>query len=66
MTEAEATRATCGAVGPVVETVVYLRGPGTMVRCPTCSGMLLVISQIRSMNCIGIGVLTALGPRQDG
>ena len=66
MTEAEATCATCGTAGPVVETVVYLRGPGTVVRCRTCSGMLMVISQIRGMNCIDIGGLTALGPRQDG
>ena len=28
MTDAEATCATCGAAGPVAETVVYLLGPG--------------------------------------
>ncbi len=33
MTDAEATCATCGATGPVAETAVYLRGPGTVVRC---------------------------------
>lgn len=66
MTGAEATCPTCGAAGPVAETVVYLRGPGTVVRCRTCSGMLMVISQIRGMNCIDLGGLTALDPRQDG
>ena len=34
---------------PVAETVVYLRGPGTMVCCRNCSGMLMVISQIRGV-----------------
>jgi hypothetical protein len=62
MTGAEATCATCGAVGPVAETVVYLRGPGTVVRCRTCSGMLMVISQIRGMNCVDLGGLTTLDP----
>ena len=47
MTDAEATCATCVAAGPVAETVVYLRGPGTVVRCRNCSGTLMVISQIR-------------------
>ena len=47
MTDAEATCAACGATGPVAETVVYLRGPGTVVRCRNCSGTLMVISQIR-------------------
>ena len=40
LTGAEATCATCGAVGPVAGTVVYLRGPGTVVRsgpAPPCS-----------------------------
>jgi 6-phosphogluconolactonase len=31
---------TCGAADPLAETVVYLRGPGTVVRCRTCSGTL--------------------------
>ena len=37
-----------------------------MVRCRTCSGMVMVISQIRGMNCIDLGGLAALDPRQDG
>jgi Family of unknown function (DUF6510) len=62
MTDAEATCATCGAAGPVAETVVYLRGPGTVVRCRNCAGLLMVISQIRGMNCVDLGGLTALDP----
>jgi hypothetical protein len=64
MTDAEATCATCGATGPVAETVVYLRGPGTVVRCRSCSGVLMVISQIRGVNCVDVRGLTTLGPHQ--
>ena len=49
---------------PVAETVVYLRGPGTMVCCRNYSGMLMVISQIRGVNCVDLGGLTALDIRQ--
>jgi len=66
MTDAEATCATCGAAGPVAETVVYLRGPGTVVRCRNCSGTLMVISQIRGMNCVDLRGLTALHPHEGG
>jgi len=66
MTDAEATCATCGAAGPVAETVVYLRGPGTVVRCRNCSGTLMVISQIRGMNCVDVRGLTVLYPDQGG
>ena len=62
MTGAETTCATCGTVGPVAETVVYLRGPGTVVRCRTCSAILMVISQIRAMYCVDFGALAALDP----
>ena len=66
MTGAEATCPTCGAAGRVAETAVHLRGPGTVVRCRICSGLLMVISPIRGMNCIDAGGLTAFGLRQDG
>jgi uncharacterized Zn finger protein len=66
MTDAQATCAACGAARPVAETVVYLRGPGTVVRCRNCSGMLMVISQIRGMNCVDLRGLAALDPRQGG
>ena len=62
MTDAQATCAACGAAGPVAETVVYLRGPRTVVRCRNCSGMLMVISQIRGLNCVDLRGLAALDP----
>ena len=61
ITDAEATCATCGATGPVAATAVYRRGPGTVVRCRTCSSVLMVVSQVRGMYCVDLGGLTTLG-----
>jgi hypothetical protein len=38
--------------------------PGTVVRCRNCSGMLMIISQNRGMNCVDLHGLAALDPRQ--
>ena len=60
MTSAEATCAACGAVRPVAETAVYLRGPGTVVRCRSCTSVLMVISRVRGRNCVDLSGLDAL------
>jgi uncharacterized protein DUF6510 len=60
MTSADATCAACGAVGPVAETIVYVRGPGTVVRCRRCTSVLIVIARIRGLNCVDLGGLAAL------
>jgi hypothetical protein len=60
MTDARASCATCGATGPVAETMVYLRGPGTVVRCRNCTSLLIVISQIHGLNCVDLAGLAAL------
>ena len=60
MTNAEASCAACGAVGPVAETTVYVRGPGTVVRCRRCTSVLMVIAQVRGMNCVDLSGLAAL------
>ena len=54
------------ATGPLAETAVYLCRPGTVVRCRNCSGVLMVISQIRGVNCVDIRGLTALDPHEGG
>ena len=62
MTAAIGTCASCGAARPVAECVVYNRAPGTVVRCRTCSGLLMVIVHARGMNCVdlrGLAVLQA-------
>ena len=57
ITAAEATWALCRATGPVA---------GTVVRCRNCSGVLMVISQIRGANCVDVCGLTALDLHQGG
>ncbi len=60
MTSALATCAACGAVRPVAETTVYLRAPGVVVRCRTCTNVLMVISRVRGLNCVDLSGLLAL------
>jgi hypothetical protein len=62
MTSAETTCAACGAVGAVAETMVYLRGPGAVVRCRRCTSVLMVISHVRGLNCLDLTGLAALEP----
>jgi Family of unknown function (DUF6510) len=60
MTSAEATCAACGAVSPVAETTVYVRAPGTVVRCRSCTSVLMVVTQVRGLNCVDLSGMTAL------
>jgi len=63
LTSAETTCAVCGAVRPVAETTVYLRGPGTVVRCRSCTSVLMVITRVRGRNCVDLSGLEALDVR---
>lgn len=60
MTTAIGTCAACGATGPLAECVVYLRAPGTLVRCRRCTSLLMVITTVRAMNCVDLRGLAAL------
>jgi len=60
MTSAEATCATCGAVRPVADTMVYLRGPGTVVRCCNCASVLIVVTRVRGLSCVDLSGIAAL------
>jgi hypothetical protein len=46
MTAAEGACRHCGHVSRVAELRVYLGGPGTVARCPTCDGVVLVVTEI--------------------
>ncbi len=63
MTTAIGTCAACGATGPIAETVVYLRAPGTVVRCRNCGAVLIVVLQRGEQNCVSLDGLAALVPR---
>src|SRR5262249_43254671 len=54
MTAATATCASCGTTGPVAQFTVFMRGPGTVARCRTCSAVLMVIVHAKGMNCVDL------------
>jgi DNA-directed RNA polymerase subunit RPC12/RpoP len=62
MTTATGVCASCGASGPVAELQVYLRAPGTVVRCRTCSSVLMVIVRVRGFACVDLRGLATLEP----
>jgi hypothetical protein len=62
MTTAVGTCASCGATAQMAETLVYVRAPGTVVRCRTCTAVLLVVIKRDEMNCVDLQGLAALEP----
>jgi hypothetical protein len=44
----------------VAELVVYLRAPGTVVRCPACESVLMVFVDVRGVACVDLRGLAAL------
>jgi Family of unknown function (DUF6510) len=63
MTTATGTCAACGATAQVAELAVYVRAPGTVVRCRTCDNVLLVLATIRGVTCVDLRGLAALERR---
>jgi len=62
LTAATCVCAACTARAQVAELVVYVRGPGTVVRCRSCSNVLMVLVSIRGTTCVDLGGLAALDP----
>jgi len=54
MTVAVGVCAHCGARGVLAEAVVYLAGPGTVVRCRSCSAVLAVLVRRREITCVDL------------
>jgi hypothetical protein len=46
----------------VAELAVYLRGPGTVARCPHCAGLVMVIVDAHGVSCVDLRGLEALEP----
>jgi ribosomal protein S27E len=61
MTAASTTCAVCGARAPVAELPVYRRAPGTVVRCRTCTHVLMVFVHRHGRNCVDLTGLADLG-----
>ncbi len=47
MTTVRGSCAHCGATAQVAELRVYNRAPGTVVRCPACGSVVIVLVRIR-------------------
>ena len=60
LTTATGECASCGARGPVAETEVYLRAPGTVVRCRSCRSVLMVLVTVRGTTCVDLRGLAEL------
>ena len=46
----------------VGEFAVYLRGPGTVVRCRPCAAVVMVIVEAHGVSCVDLRGLEALEP----
>lgn len=62
MTAATGECASCGARRALAELRVYLRGPGTVARCPSCDGVVLVLVEVRGITCVDLRGLELLEP----
>jgi hypothetical protein len=62
MTAAETTCAHCGHTARVAEAVVYLRAPGTVMRCRSCASVLAVVVRKEEVNCVDLNGMSALQP----
>jgi hypothetical protein len=63
MTTAIGTCAACGTSGEVATFTVYLRAPGTVVRCRACTSVLMVLVTIRETTCVDLRGLVSLEHR---
>ncbi len=61
MTAATSTCGSCGAARQVAGLAVYMRAPGTVVRCPSCDSVLMVLVRIRNRVCVDLLGLASLG-----
>ena len=61
MTDARSVCGSCGASCQVAELAVYLRAPGTVVRCRSCESVLMVFVKVRDRICVDLFGLAALG-----
>jgi uncharacterized protein DUF6510 len=60
MTTATGVCAGCGARRKVAELMVYVQAPGTVARCPACEAIVMVLVEIRGINCVDLRGLERL------
>ena len=57
--------AACHATAPVAELAVYLRAPGTVVRCRSCDAVLMVLVTVRGVTCVDLRGLETLEAEEE-
>jgi len=60
MTTAVGRCAHCGTRGPLAECMVYLGGPGVIVRCRACHALLMAFTRLSEIFCVDLGGLSEL------
>jgi hypothetical protein len=60
LTDATTECAHCSATRPLAELRVYLRAPGTVVRCTSCESVVMVFVEIRGVTAVDLRGLTRL------
>ena len=65
MTTARGSCAHCGAAAQIAELRVYTRAPGTVVRCPTCGDVVMVLASIRDVLRVDLAHFRLDRPRTD-
>ena len=63
MTTATGVCASCGMRAHVGEFEVYLRAPGTVVRCRRCQSILMAFVTVREITCVDLRGLAELEER---
>jgi uncharacterized protein DUF6510 len=62
MTTATGVCGSCGASSVVAELTVYMRAPGTVVRCRSCESVLMVFVERSEVVCVDLGGVVSLEP----
>jgi hypothetical protein len=62
MTTATGICGSCGAASQVAELAVYPPGLGTVVRCRSCTAVLMVFVELRGIMCVDLEGLASLSP----
>lgn len=66
MTTAHASCTHCGAATQIAGLRVYTRAPGTVVRCPACGNVVIVLVEIRNTLRIELSGLQLLSAAAGG
>jgi hypothetical protein len=64
MTTVTGVCVSCGARHQLGEQRVYVRGPGTVVRCKSCTSIVMVLVAIRGCTCVDLRGLAQIDRRR--